>query len=181
MEQNEIYNFCRGQMGPDEFVLWTGQPEIKGNLFTIHDLVNCAFGAFATGFAIFWMKSALSVPGSGLFFLFGIPFLAVGLYMFFGRAIYNVYMRKRTAYVITNKRIYRRIGRKTDNLPGLNMPAYDTVMHRNGNGTIRFVTAQNAYRSVDRYGRAVVRYFTLDNLADVDRAQQAIARMDTQQ
>lgn len=177
MEQSDIYSFCRGQMGADEYILWTGKPEIRGNLFTMNDFVNNAFGIFVIAFSLFWMKTAMQAPGP--FFLSGLPFLAIGLYMLFGRGISGVYLRKRTAYVITNKRIYRRVGRKTDNLPGIHMPAYETVMHKNGNGSIRFVMSQNTYHSTGRYARTPVRYFTLENLADVDRAIQAIARMDT--
>ena len=177
MEQ-DIYRFCRGQMGPDEYVLWQGQPEPKGNLFSISDLYNFFIGAFFSAFAIYWMVNAAKVPGSSFFFLFGLPFLGIGLYLSLGRALYTVLIRKRTAYVITNKRIYRLRGRKTDNLSASNLPDYDTVCHRNGNGTIRFIIASPSYHTVSRYGRATVRYFTLDNLTDMDRAVNAIARMD---
>ncbi len=175
MDHREDYSFCRGQMAPDEFVLWTGKPDTGSNYFTGHNFATFLFAIPFTAFAVFWMVTASKAPGP--FFLFGIPFLGYGLYMLFGHWIRNLFLRKNTCYVITNKRIYRRIGKKTDNLPGLNMPPYETVMHKNGNGTIRFTVGTNPYRSTDRYGRYAVSCFTLDNLADVDRAQQAISRM----
>ncbi len=176
MEQ-DMYSFCRGQMAPDEFVIWTGKPETKSNLFIGQNLSTVLFAIPWTAFAVYLTVTAAQFPG--LFFLSGIPFLAIGLYMLFGNFIYTAYMRKRTAYVITNKRIYRRMGRKTDNLSAAVMPTYETIMHRNGNGTIRFPLANDPYQRTYRVnGRVVTHYFSLDNLADIDRVQQAIARMD---
>ena len=177
MEQ-DIYSFCRGQMGPDEYVLWQGKPERRGNLLSIYDVFSGFIGAFVSAFATYWIVNAYKAPGPSFFCLFGLPFLVLGLYMLFGRALYAVLIRKKTAYVITNKRIYRQRGRKTDNLSGLKLPDYDTICHRNGNGSIRFVTAAHAYRSADRYGRATIRFFTLENLADMEGAVKAISRMD---
>ena len=177
MDQRDDYSFCRGQMAPGEYVLWTGKPDTKSNYFTGRNFMNFLFAIPFTAFSVFWIVTASRAPGP--FFLFGIPFLVYGLYILFGSGIRNILLRKDTYYVITNKRIYRRIGKKTDNLSGVNMPPYETIMHSNGNGTIRFTMGANPYRSTDRYGHYVVHYFTLDNLADVERAQQAIARMGT--
>lgn len=176
MDQHIDYSFCRGQMVPGEYVLWTGKPE-KGNIFTAQNLTYFFFGIPWTGFAIFW--TTMAMQGSPLFALFGLPFIAVGLYMLFGNFIYTAYMRKHTAYVITNKKIYRRMGRKTDNLAAAVMPTYETVIHRNGNGTIRFPLVHDPYqRGVRINGRPAPRYFTLENIAEIDQVQQAIARME---
>ena len=179
MEENRDYSFCRGQMGPDEHVIWSGKPE-GGNIFTGQNIGTFLFGIPWTAFAVFWTVSVSKAPGP--FFLFGIPFLAVGVYMLFGNFLYTAYMRKRTAYVITNKRIYRRMGRKTDNLSASTMPMYETIIHRNGNGTIRFPVMHDPYYGGRRVnGRAVTRYFTIENVADISRVQQAIACMDSRQ
>ena len=180
MDESRDYSFCRGQMAPDEHILWTGKPE-KGNIFTGQNIGTFLFGIPFTAFAVFWTVSVVrNAPGP--FFLFGIPFLAIGLYMLFGNFIYTAYMRKRTAYVITNKRIYRRMGQKTDNLSASAMPMYETIIHRNGNGTIRFPMMHDPYYGSRRVnGRLVTRYFSIENVADFDRVQQAIAHMDTMQ
>jgi len=65
------------------------------------------------GFAIFWGRdgdSAFSKQGrrrsGGVSFpLFGLPFVAVGLYMVFGRFIGDARMRARTFYGVTNDRV----------------------------------------------------------------------------
>ncbi len=178
MDQNSYYSFCRGQIAPDEYVIWSGKPE-RGNIFTGQNLAYCFFGIPWTAFAIFWTSTAMQGPP--LFALFGLPFIGVGLYMLFGNFIYTAYIRKRTAYVITNKKIYRRMGRKTDNLAAAVMPTYETVIHRNGNGTIRFPLPRNPYEGTVRInGRPVPRYFTLENIAEIDRVHQAIAHMGSQ-
>lgn len=178
METREDYNFCRGQMAPDEFVLWTGKPEIKGNLFTTEDIPLTLFYALWTGFAVFWFVSAAKY--GGLFSIFGIPFVFVGCYLLFGRFIHKAYLRRRTTYVITNRRVYRKRGQKIDNLPATQNPGYETIIHRNGNATIRFHLISDDYRSAPKFnGRQFTRRYELENLLDADRVQQALARMGT--
>jgi hypothetical protein len=69
------------------------------------------------GFAIFWEWSVLNIPRHAnnapgpfsligyIFPLWGIPFVCIGLYMIFGRFFYKVWIKKRTTYAVTDKRI----------------------------------------------------------------------------
>jgi Bacterial PH domain len=57
------------------------------------------------GFAIFWEVTAISSRAPFFFWLWGIPFVAVGLYMIFGRILVARREAARTFYAITDRRV----------------------------------------------------------------------------
>jgi hypothetical protein len=57
------------------------------------------------GFAIFWEVTAISSGAPLFFLLWGIPFVAVGLYLIFGRLIVARREAARTFYAITDRRL----------------------------------------------------------------------------
>jgi hypothetical protein len=62
------------------------------------------------GFALFWEGSVLASGGPPFFVLWGIPFVAVGLYFIFGRFIYKRRTKLRTAYGLTPDRAMVAVG-----------------------------------------------------------------------
>ena len=132
------------------------------------------FSILWCGFAVFWFVSALASGAPITFCLFGLPFVAVGLYLVFGRFIHTSYMRKRTAYVITNKKIIRRRGSKLDMLHLNNLPSMTLTVNKNGNGTIRFGQEYSYYRSGHRYANASS-LFTLENIPNPVQVQDIIS------
>lgn len=91
----------------DELLLWEGQPA-SGLRFRPQDLFLTAFGLLFGGFAVFWMSAAIWM-GAGdtmgfVFVLFGLPFVAIGAYMAFGRYFVDSFRRARTRYALTDKR-----------------------------------------------------------------------------
>lgn len=182
MEYKNEYNFIAPYITGDEFVLWKGKPE-KGRIFTSHDFLMIPFSIVWFGFAIFWETGVLS-SGAYLFGLFGIPFIIIGLYLTVGRFIHASYLRKRTFYVITNKKIIRLRGKKIDMLDGKAMPSMRIEIHKNGNGTIKFSDIAYrksgfAYRDFDldpwRNGYGM---FTIENIPNVAQVQKIIESMD---
>lgn len=177
MEYMDDYSFARPYLGAGEIILWKGKPG-RGNLVTTQEAFMIPFSIFWCGFAIFWEATALTGDAPLLFKLWGIPFVCVGLYMLFGRFIWTAYIRKRTAYVITNKKIIRARGNKIDMLEAKNMPAARTTVFRDGSGTILF-GQPNWYR----HGGKVfydhnAQGFILDNVPDVAKVQQTLSAMD---
>jgi hypothetical protein len=79
--------------------------------FTGADVILIPFGLGWTGFSVFWEYNAIFqmprhfgiAPGVG-FAIFGLPFLAVGLFLLAGRFFYQRYTRLRTGYAITTRR-----------------------------------------------------------------------------
>jgi hypothetical protein len=100
------------ELASDEKLLWAGMPK-QGTIFKGSDVLMVPFSLLWGGFAIFWEYMALTmVPkaqnapdGFALLFpLFGIPFVVIGLYMIFGRFIYDAKKRARTYYGLTDQR-----------------------------------------------------------------------------
>lgn len=180
MNYNDEYSFSTPYIAGDEYILWKGKPE-TGNLVTSRDVALIPFSIFWCGFAIFWEMSAIAGGAPFFFALFGLPFVGIGLYMLFGRFIWTSYIRKRTAYVITNKKIIRLRGNKIDMLEGKSLPSIHVEAYKNGMGTIRF-GEQIYYRrgraySVDPYGSGNG-LFMIENVANVAQVQQAIDMME---
>lgn len=90
-------------LGPGERLLWSGEPQ-QGVVFRRGDLLAVPFSVLWGGFAIFWESMALR-RSPYAFALFGVPFVAIGLYIMIGRFYYDAYVRKRTSYGITTSRL----------------------------------------------------------------------------
>ncbi|WP_108485181.1 aspartate carbamoyltransferase catalytic subunit [Oceaniglobus ichthyenteri] len=96
-------------LDPGETILWQGAPDPQVRL--TGGLGQSLFGLFFAGFALFWIAAAAFIGNDtgfvGMVFpLFGVPFLLIGLYMVFGRFIWDAYVRRGTFYTLTNKRAY---------------------------------------------------------------------------
>jgi hypothetical protein len=94
----------------NERVLWTGRPD-PAKHFTKADTFAIPFSLMWGGFAIFWEAAALA-SGPGFFALFGLPFVAIGLYMIFGRFIYKARLKRRTLYAVTDRRVLQLVKRQ---------------------------------------------------------------------
>ena len=126
MENAVDYSFAKPYLAAGEHILWYGKPS-EGNLITRNDFLLIPFSIVWCGFAVFWTVSAAS-SGVPIFWLFGVPFVCVGLYLVFGRFIHTAYLRKRTVYVITNQKILRSRAGKIDMLMKASMPPNSGAM-----------------------------------------------------
>ena len=174
-EYHDDFSFSRPFIQPGETILWKGKPG-KGHLFNRQDILMIPFSIFWCGFAIFWESTVLTIDAPFFFKLWGIPFVCVGLYMVCGRFIWKAYMRPRTAYVITNKKIIRARGNRIDMLDGHNMAPIHVEVNRDGSGTIHIGNLSEYARRY--HGNRNAYSFILDNVADVAKAQNAISMME---
>ena len=94
-----------------ENILWAGQPK-AGVIFHRQDLFLIPFSLFWGGFTIFWeflasgfggSKSGASAPS--LFLIWGVPLVVIGQYLIWGPFLYVAWLKKRTNYAVTNKRV----------------------------------------------------------------------------
>lgn len=170
MEEYNQYQFITPYLLPNERVLWKGRPE-KGNLIMPGDLFTSFFGLFFLGFSLFWI-TGVSQAGSIFFILWGLPFVAVGCYITFGKYIHKAILRDKTFYVVTDKKLIIRSGRRTTMYNAADLPPMTVRIHNNGNGTISFT------ESYYRRGRHRANFFALENLRDVAHAQQALSQME---
>ena len=181
MAEKLEYSAYKQYLLAGERVLWQGCPE-KGNLVTKADIFTIPFSIMWCGFAIFWETSVIISDAPFFFKLWGIPFVCAGLYLVFGRFLWTAWMRKRTYYVITSKKIIRFRGSRVDMLDGKSMPPVHTEIHRNGNATVRFGMPNPYYarrRGVVSMGSwQNSEDFVLENIANLAQVQQAIENME---
>lgn len=175
MTYHKEFDFCKPYMVDDEYILWQGRPG-EGNLLTKRDVTMIPFSIVWCAFAIFWTTSVLQSGAPVFMALFGMVFVAIGLYMVFGRFIHTSYMRKRTAYVITNKKIIRIRGNNIDMQSGVNLPPMRIEVFKNGNGTLSFGD-EYVYTEWNKR-RYNTNQFTLENIPDPARVQQIIQQME---
>jgi hypothetical protein len=103
----DAYLQLQPHLRPNERLLWCGRPDPRV-WFTAADAFMIPFSILWGGFAIFW---EVGVSGGPIFaVIWGIPFVAIGLYMIFGRFFYKHYRKKRTCYGITDQRALVAIG-----------------------------------------------------------------------
>jgi hypothetical protein len=94
-----------------ETILWTGRPN-PGVVFHSDDWYLIPFSLFWVAFTSFWEWAASGHVGkqaaSGppvFFMLWGIPFILIGQYMLWGRFLYDAWLKRRTYYGVTSRRI----------------------------------------------------------------------------
>ena len=100
-----------GILDQGEVIIWQGRPE-KGVVWSDLLSFDTLFGLFFGGFALAWIVIAVSNVARTssamvhLFPLFGVPFLLVGLYLAFGRLLWDEYKRRCTYYSLSNRSAY---------------------------------------------------------------------------
>jgi len=93
-----------------ESLLWAGQPNPKV-IFHSDDWTMIPFSLLWGGFAIFWEAAVLGIWGHSqhhapaFFALWGVPFVLIGQYMIWGRFLYDAWIKRRTYYAVTDKRV----------------------------------------------------------------------------
>jgi len=145
-----------GYLNSGEKLLWSGQP-LKGFRLQAKDAFLIPFSIFWCSFAVFWELMALGIlfrkssfggsPSlvSGIFPLFGLPFVVIGLYLLFGRFIVDALRRKKTYYGVTEKRILIIVGSGSQKVKSFDLKSLTNVSmikKRDGSGTITFSAPQ---------------------------------------
>ena len=97
---------------PGESLYWAGTPNPQV-IFHTDDWYVVPFSLLWGGFAIFWEAGVLGYGWTGsrtgdsstFMAIWGIPFIVVGQYMIWGRFLYDAWLKRRTYYAITNRRV----------------------------------------------------------------------------
>lgn len=143
--ENEIRAYKEG----DEDILWTGSPQTGIKVGQI-DRVILIFGGIWSVFAVFWELAVIAGlimsknPMMIIMVLFGLPFLAIGYFLTYGRLQYDSKMRAHTAYGVTDRRAMIVMGRnkkRVYSFPYEQLTEVTLMENPDGTGTIVFKTA----------------------------------------
>ncbi len=137
--------------------MWSGRPK-QGIAFSRSDLLAVPFSLMWGGFAIFWNYGVWTSPNTGesidwFMRLWGLPFLAVGLYLIVGRFFYDAWIRARSYYAVTNERILIFRNRPAPKLISRDiqsLPMFELSEYRDGTGTIVFDSDDLGYSWLGR-------------------------------
>jgi hypothetical protein len=95
---------------PNEKIYWAAMPS-RSIIFHSDDWTIIPFTLVWSGFFVFWEREAVDAwrkfPNSSDAFMvvWGIPFLCVGVYMLVGRFFHDAWLKRRTYYAATNRRV----------------------------------------------------------------------------
>jgi hypothetical protein len=137
-----------------ESILWADQPN-PHVIFHKEDVFLIPFSLLWGGFAIFWEAGVSGFWGgnqhdsrSWVFgMIWGIPFVLIGQYLIWGRFIYDAWLKKRTHYAVTSRRvIVVQTGWKRQMVSAFldSLPALAKEGGGNGPGTLRFDQSSNS-------------------------------------
>lgn len=130
-----VIGALRTHLRPGEDLIWYGMPA-QSAMLTGADALLIPFSILWLSFACLWEYGAVQ---SGVMFaeLWGIPFIAMGVYLLAGRFFYKRFSRKRTAYGVTQDRAMIVTARSFRDLPLRGVPI---SIHRSRGGRRASVT-----------------------------------------
>ena len=97
---SKIFN---GQLLAGEHVQWEGRPR-QGLMLSARDGLAVPFSVFWCAFCVFWESKAVE-SGQVFMMFWGLPFIAMGVYMLIGRFFHDAWLRSRIAYAVTDQRV----------------------------------------------------------------------------
>lgn len=133
---------------PGEKLIWQGIPK-QGLQLGKRDIFLIPFSVLWAGFSFFWEGNAVSGHTPIFFQLWGLPFVAMGCYILFGRFFHDAWRRARTVYVLTNERIliFASGSRKSLELAAIGEMQID--VRKDGFGSIGFGTEPSIFMRRD--------------------------------
>ncbi|WP_267380576.1 MULTISPECIES: hypothetical protein [unclassified Sphingomonas] len=145
---------AKRQLLSGEQIVWEGRP-YSGLVLRPIEVFLIPFSLVWGGFALFWNTSVWTTNADLSFKLFGLPFLIAGLYVTVGRFFVDIYLRKRTAYFVTNKRVLIARGANGSSVKSLDinrLPSLELHERSDGSGTIRFGASGSWFNGANSFG-----------------------------
>lgn len=137
---NDDTQTVRAQLESGEQLIWSGQPR-QGLMLRPSDALLVPFSLLWGGFAIFWETTVILSGAPVFFWLFGVPFVLIGLHLIFGRFFTDARTRRFTFYGVTNDRILITSGKHGQRVRSLSLSTLSDITldeREDGTGTITF-------------------------------------------
>ncbi|MDG2533135.1 hypothetical protein P6144_05710 [Sphingomonas sp. HITSZ_GF] len=162
-----------------EKLLWSGQPWQGLFLLRAIDIFLVPFSLFWIGFVAFWNYMVWIAPAGPAplpFQLFGLAFLAIGVFFVIGRFFVDAWLRARTSYAVTTQRVLiERSGpfRSSKSLDIARLPVLELSERGDGSGSIRFDNNRSWFHGNNNIGvwiassDATPRFLRIDNVRNV--------------
>jgi hypothetical protein len=120
-----------------ERVIWVGRPDPSRH-FDRSDRFVVPFSLLWGGFAIFWEIGVIR-EGWNFGMIFGIPFVAMGLYITVGRFFVKARKKRRTYYAVTDRRVLSvERGGSTRAAFLDRIPTVNSSIREDGSGSVTF-------------------------------------------
>lgn len=143
---------------PGERLLWSGRPD-PAVTFTPADAFLIPFSVMWGGFAVSW-EVGVSAGGPNFGTIWGLPFVAIGLYFIFGRFFYKRYRKRRTCYGITDQRALVAVGSgQMSDSPLRDQPVSVRRSGDDQHATVIIGDAAGQWRAGGRYFASSPRYY----------------------
>lgn len=136
-----------------ERIVWKGHP-MSGVVLRPIDTLLVPFSLFWGGFALIWNIDVWATNAPVPFKLFGLPFLAVGLYLTVGRFWFDASAMKRVHYFVTDRRVLiaKRGGSSIESLDLKRLPTLKLNERSDGSGTIKFGNSGGMFGGTNGFG-----------------------------
>lgn len=157
--QQESIAAVQPELTSGESIVWAGQPK-PGIIFHKEDGFLVPFSLFWGGFAIFWEAGVLGLWGFGgkvwsFGAVWGIPFVLIGQYLIWGRFFYMAWLKRRTHYAVTNRRVIVVQNGWTRQMASAYIEGLPTIIKQgssNGIGTLSFAQPQPMWSNNRSWG-----------------------------
>jgi hypothetical protein len=133
----DIHSELQKELRRGERLLWAGQPG-KGIRLQSSDAFQIPFAVLWCGFVATWEFGVIQ-SDNWFMILWGVPFVAIGIWMLVGRLFYDAWRRSRTIYGVTSDRVLlitNTVQRSVKTVPLDGMPEISLRERRDGRGTI---------------------------------------------
>jgi hypothetical protein len=143
----EAEQALRPELDQSERLLWSGRPQ-QGLRLRSGDILMIPFSLMWGGFAFFWEFSVANAKTPFFFKLWGIPFVLMGIYIILGRFFMESYLRGRTYYGVTDRRVIIVNGLTNREVKSLTLPGLSDISLSEKNdrsGSITFGSSNPAY------------------------------------
>lgn len=178
---NEQKKELDAQLAPGETLLWSGEPR-RGLFLRPSDLYLIPFSLLWGGFAVFWNFGVWNSNAPIFFRIWGLPFLAVGFHMIFGRFFVDAWQRSKTFYGVTNERVIVVSGIFSRNVKSLNLKTLTDISiseRKDLSGTITFGPSDQSSSWSANFPfttgwRNEITYPVFDSIADAKRVYDTI-------